>query len=143
MADHAKVEQRNLAVFSEINISGMRVGVKETVHEHLLQIGLEQFVGEAAAIECRSRKRRQLGDGLSCDVLHREHGASAEVGHRQRDANARELLQILGNHAEGGRLTLVIQFMQQRALKLFQHFVELIPSCQLCVALKEFDNFFN
>ena len=49
-AHHAEVQQRNKPSFGQKNITGMRIGMKHAIDQHLLQIGLEEFLGQHSAI---------------------------------------------------------------------------------------------
>ncbi len=45
--DHSQVEQRDLIPVSQEDVAGMRVGVEETVHQNLFQVGAESSCASA------------------------------------------------------------------------------------------------
>ena len=46
---HPEVDEREPAVRGDEEIAGMRIGVEEPVREHLVEVGLEEHVGEVRA----------------------------------------------------------------------------------------------
>jgi hypothetical protein len=44
-AHHAEIEQGEARVVGDEDVAGVRVGVEDAVHEYLLEVGAEQFVG--------------------------------------------------------------------------------------------------
>ena len=47
------------AVVGEEDVAGVRVGVEEAVDEYLLEVGVEEMLGELVAVEVDLAERRQ------------------------------------------------------------------------------------
>ena len=54
-------------------VAGMRIGVEQAVAQDLLEVGPEQRVREAIAVELAALQARELGDLGARNELHRQH----------------------------------------------------------------------
>ena len=58
---HAEVDERDAPVDDE-HIARMRIGMEHAIAQYLLEIGAEQRVGQALAVELAALDARELGD---------------------------------------------------------------------------------
>ena len=70
----------------------MRVGMKQAVHEHLLQVGLEQFLCQRRALQVAQGQRAERGDLLPVHLLHGQDGPCAVIRHGLRHLDEFEFL---------------------------------------------------
>ena len=57
----------------------MRIGVKKTIHENLLEIGAEKFLGQGGPVEFHSGQRMKICNFFAMDILHRQDPGRAVV----------------------------------------------------------------
>ena len=94
VADHAEVEQGDLVIAREKNVSRMRIGVEGAVEQDLFEVGLEEFLRQAGTVDLEAGQRAQFRDLGAFDVIHREDPVRGVIRDRQRHAQASELLQV-------------------------------------------------
>ncbi len=69
---HAEVKDGEPLILGQEDVAGVWISVEKTVHENLLEIGFEKFVGEGFAIDFDAHDGGERGDFLAGDVIHRE-----------------------------------------------------------------------
>lgn len=72
----------------------MRVGVKETANQNLLEVNAEKFLGEGRAVEIHPGERTEIGDLFPGHKLHRKHARGAVMIDRRRNNDVLKLPQI-------------------------------------------------
>ena len=115
----------------------MRIGVEHAVAQHLLEVGAEQRIGEALAVELKARERAHLGDLGAGNELHRQHARGAVVHHRLRDDDLGNLLEIAAEGDEVHRLLAEIELAQERLPEFIEHLVERKTPAELGVAFEK------
>ena len=61
-ADHAEVEEGEVVVLRDEDVAGVRIGVEEAGHEDLVQVRLEELVGQRGPVHLEARERAQRRD---------------------------------------------------------------------------------
>jgi hypothetical protein len=51
----------------------MRIGMKKTFHQDLVQVGVKQLFSQGFTVELKARQRTHLSDFFARDILHRQH----------------------------------------------------------------------
>ena len=121
MADHAEVQEGEAAIRGDKDIAGVWIGVKETVHQNLLEIGLEQAFGECRAFDVQPKQWSECRDLPAVNALHRQHTARAVAEHRLRHQKQGEAAQVLPNNDQVLRLAFVIEFLLDGRAKFLEH----------------------
>ena len=135
--NHSQIEKRNPVIGRNEDVPRMRISVEKTVHQNLLEISAEKFLGERCAIEIHPHQWTQIGDFFSGHELHRQDTRGGVVRDRSRDNDVREILQLVANSREVGRLRPVIELLQEALAKLLEHLTKLVSPAQLGVMIEE------
>src|SRR5207237_8683166 len=98
----------------------MRIGVKETIDEDLLEVGAKNFLGQGVAVEFHSGEGTEVGDFFAVYVMHRQNPGGAVIGDRLRDDDVFEFLEVVADGGEIRSFLPVIQFPQQTFAKLVE-----------------------
>src|SRR5688572_2207516 len=105
---HTQIEQGNIACIRQKDIAWMRVGVKKTVNQDLLQVGLKELVCEFAAVEFDSCERAERRNLFAANIFHRQHPRGCKVFDGKRHFNAIKLCEIaMQSHQIVGFQTIV------------------------------------
>src|SRR5438132_10657173 len=104
----------------------MRIRVEKTVHQNLLEIGAEKFLGDSAAVEFHPGERTEVRDFFPMDVLHRQNARAAVIRDRFRDDNARERTKMVADRDEVVRLLPVIELAHEALAALIEHLAKLV-----------------
>ena len=134
---HPHVDQPDAEVRGDEHVAGVRVGVEEAVHQDLLEVGAEQFLGERAAVHLHARQRAELGDLFPRHVPHGEHARGGVVPHGAGHHDAGEVAQVLAQRGEVLRLGAVVQLGEQRPPELGQQVGGAVAPAGLGVAVQE------
>src|SRR5690349_7354717 len=123
---HSQIEQGNTTVISDENVAGVRVGVEETVHQHLFQIGAKDLLRQGPRIQLHQTQRTDVGNLFAGNVIHREHPRRGVVLNRLRDNYVFEFAQAFAKSSQVARLALEIQFVKQTLTQISEHVREFV-----------------
>src|SRR5437762_641847 len=140
-AHHSEIDQRDPVIFRDENISWMRIGVKKTVDQNLLEIGAEKFLSQGGAIEFHPGEGAEVGDFLAIHVLHRQHARAAVIGDRFRDDDVRKLPQMFADGGEVTRFLAVIEFADKTLAKFIEHLAKTVALPGRSMVVKELRDF--
>src|SRR5688500_9267937 len=119
MADHYKIEQSQPPVVGDEHVARMRIGVKEYVHDDLVQLRADELTSKLLAVERRARERREGAHLRPADEIHRQHAWRRELVNGLRNDDLAEILrQMAPEDPQIGGLLPVIELRQHRLPEL-------------------------
>ncbi len=126
--DHAEIDEGDAVIRQVEDVSGMRVGMEETVFEHHLEHGLRAATGQQMAIQTCGFHGGQIAAGNALDiVLHIQPLAGpwpVDAGHHDLGVRGEVGGDTVGAAALGGK----IQLATQRKGELAHHLLRPITA---------------
>jgi len=141
VSDHAEIEQGDAVVACEEDISGVRIGVENTVHEDLFEVGFEELLDEDAAIDVNAGDRADGGDFAALHVVHGEDAARAVIRHGLGNGDVGELLQVGTDSDQVLRFGFVVELLLDGAAEFLEHGAETVAAAGGGVLVEEAGDF--
>ena len=87
----------------------MRISVKKSLDQNLIEIGAEKLSSDHFTIKVHPRQRIHLGDFDTWDVFHRQHSRRAVIRDRCRHDDMCEIFELVAKGRQVVRFLPVIE----------------------------------
>src|SRR5690349_4167227 len=104
----------------------MRICVKDSVDQKLLEIRAEQFVSKQTAVDFKDAQRIERGDLLAGHKLHRQHARRCEVVDRFGNDDVVKLGEVLTDGVKVVGFDREVELAQKALAQIDEHVFKLV-----------------
>ena len=140
-APPSRGQESESAIVRQEDVAGMRIGVEDAVQQNLLQVRLEELVGDRLRIDVGQNdgvERRELG---SVDVVHRQDAGGRVVPNGLRNDDAPESGERAPDRFHVARFLPVVELGGERLAELDDHVAKRVIETAPYPAVDELGDF--